>query len=77
MEDFQHLLNDQRPQVVKSLDGFPHKLQHISGGGLVGVTEELHQLQTRQWLSKTHWPSLVPPRVLVLVVNAADDSPRG
>lgn len=55
MEDFKHFLNDERPQVVKSLDGFSHKLQHIGGGGLVGVAQELHQLQTRGlFLINTH-----------------------
>lgn len=46
VEDFQHLLNDEGPQVVKPLNGFPHKLQHISGSGLIAVVEELHQLRT-------------------------------
>lgn len=44
MKDFEHLLNNKRSEVIKSLDRFPHKLQDIGGCCFVVITKELHQL---------------------------------
>jgi len=44
VKDFKHLLNNKRSEVIKSLDGFPYKLQDISSCRFIIITEELHQL---------------------------------
>ena len=44
VEHLQHLLDDERPQTLKPLDGLSYKLQHVGRRCLVGVTQELHQL---------------------------------
>lgn len=37
VENLQHLLDDERPQVIKPLDRLPHKLQHVGGGRFISV----------------------------------------
>lgn len=37
VENFQHLLDDERPQVIKPLNRLPHKLQHVGGSRFISV----------------------------------------
>lgn len=45
VENFQHLLDDEGPQVIKPLNRLPHKLQHVGGSSFVSVAQEFHQLR--------------------------------
>ena len=72
----QQLLNDNGPQGPEPIHGLAHKDEHIHGGQLVGVRQELHQdgnngaghvweLDARG-VERAHQQLTVFPRVLVL-----------